>query len=61
MKTLLNEPQAATATAPAAAWHLRAMRLPDSDQPEDWWVVDGRLSESPVAGARALPGTRGRI
>src|SRR3569832_1913980 len=37
-------------------WHLRAVRLPDRAAPEDWWIADGRLTDTPVSNARELPG-----
>lgn len=37
-------------------WHLRAVPLPDGDEPVDWWVSEGRLTSSPVPGASDLPG-----
>ena len=37
-------------------WHIRAVRLPDGDHAEDWWIQDGRLTDQPVANARELPG-----
>ena len=37
-------------------WHLRAIRLPGGIQPEDWWIVDGQVSDTPVPNARDLPG-----
>jgi imidazolonepropionase-like amidohydrolase len=37
-------------------WRIRATRLPDGDAPEEWWIVDGRISDAPVPGARELPG-----
>ena len=40
----------------AQPWHIRAVRLPDGERPEDWWIVDGRLHDRPVPGARDLPG-----
>lgn len=40
----------------AGPWHLRAVRLPDGDTTEEWWIVDGQFSERPVPGARELPG-----
>lgn len=40
----------------AERWHMRAVRLPDGTQPEEWWIVDGRVSDQPIAGARELPG-----
>lgn len=43
-------------TTSAAAWHVRAVRLPNGRDPEDWWIVDGRLTDEPVPGARELPG-----
>ena len=38
------------------AWHVRAVRLPDGDRPEEWWVADGRWQEHLAAGAADLPG-----
>jgi imidazolonepropionase-like amidohydrolase len=38
-------------------WHLHAVRLPDGAQPEEWWIIDGQLNDTPVAGARELPGS----
>jgi imidazolonepropionase-like amidohydrolase len=37
-------------------WHLRAVALPDGDEPTEWWVIGGRLSAEPVDDARELPG-----
>jgi imidazolonepropionase-like amidohydrolase len=37
-------------------WHIRAVRLPDGDHVEDWWIQDGRLTDQPAANARELPG-----
>jgi imidazolonepropionase-like amidohydrolase len=37
-------------------WHVRAVALPDGDEPADWWIAGGRLSAEPVDGARDLPG-----
>ena len=37
-------------------WHVRAIRLPDGDRLEECWIVDGRVGDAPVAGARELPG-----
>jgi len=37
-------------------WHLRAVRLPDGEHAEDWWIHDGRLTDQPVPNARELPG-----
>jgi imidazolonepropionase-like amidohydrolase len=38
------------------AFHLRAVRLPDGERPEDWWVFEGRLHDRPVPGAQELAG-----
>jgi hypothetical protein len=38
------------------AWHLRAVVLPDGDAPVDLWVDETGVSETPLAGARELPG-----
>jgi imidazolonepropionase-like amidohydrolase len=38
------------------AWHLRAVRLPDGDRPEDWWAADGQWIDHPIEGAHDLPG-----
>jgi hypothetical protein len=32
------------------------VRLPDGERAEDWWIVDGRLTEQPAPNARDLPG-----
>jgi imidazolonepropionase-like amidohydrolase len=37
-------------------WHLRAVPLPDGEDPVDWWVSEGRLTSRPVPGASDLPG-----
>ena len=38
-------------------WHVRAVPLPDGGEPPvSWWVTGGRLSATPVEGARDLPG-----
>ena len=37
-------------------WHVRAVWLPEGSSAEDWWLVDGRLTQTPVAGAPLLPG-----
>lgn len=37
-------------------WHIHAIRLPDGTTSEEWWVADGRLSDTPIPGARDLPG-----
>ncbi|MCC7241924.1 MAG: hypothetical protein IT180_08365 [Acidobacteria bacterium] len=44
------------ASSSATSWHVRAVSLPDGDEPADLWIVDGRLTGQPVAGARELPG-----
>ncbi|MBK9712033.1 MAG: amidohydrolase family protein [Kouleothrix sp.] len=41
---------------PGESWHIRAVRLPDGDRAEDWWVRDGRLTDQPAPNARELPG-----
>jgi imidazolonepropionase-like amidohydrolase len=38
-------------------WYLRAIRLPDGGAPEDWWIVDGQLRDTPVPAAQELPGS----
>jgi imidazolonepropionase-like amidohydrolase len=40
----------------AERWHLRAVPLPDGDEPVEWWIADGRLCARPVEDARELPG-----
>ncbi len=52
----LTERQTTRSAYTANAWHLRAVRLPDGDRPEDWWIADGQLVDHPVEGARDLPG-----
>ncbi|HEY3231431.1 MAG TPA: amidohydrolase family protein, partial [Roseiflexaceae bacterium] len=42
--------------APHEAWHIRAVRLPDGEHAEDWWIHEGRLYDQPIRGARDLPG-----
>ena len=38
-------------------WSVRAIQLPDGDEPVDLWVDEaGRLAAAPVAGAEPLPG-----
>jgi imidazolonepropionase-like amidohydrolase len=37
-------------------WHLRAVRLPDGERAEDWWIDNGKLTDQPVPNARELPG-----
>jgi imidazolonepropionase-like amidohydrolase len=37
-------------------WHIRAVRLPDGDRAEDWWIRDGRLTDQPQTNASELPG-----
>ncbi|WP_053226074.1 amidohydrolase family protein [Solirubrobacter soli] len=39
-----------------SAWHLRAVVLPDGEAPLDLWVNADGVSETPLAGARELPG-----
>jgi imidazolonepropionase-like amidohydrolase len=39
-----------------AAWHLRAVRLPDGDAPGDAWLTDGGWPDEPVDEAEDLPG-----
>src|SRR4051812_4069673 len=41
---------------PPETWHIRAVRLPDGDRAEDWWIHNGRLIDQPVPNARELPG-----
>jgi imidazolonepropionase-like amidohydrolase len=41
---------------PAGAWHVQAVRLPDGEAAEDWWIVDGCLTDRPVPEAVTLPG-----
>lgn len=36
------------------AWHLSATPLPGGDAPRDLWIVNGRISFSPVDGAEEL-------
>jgi len=40
------------------ALHLRGRGLPH-EQPVEWWIVDGRLSAEPVAGAETIFGRHG--
>jgi imidazolonepropionase-like amidohydrolase len=40
----------------AQAWHIRAVRLPYGVRTEDWWIVNGRLTDQPAPDARELPG-----
>jgi imidazolonepropionase-like amidohydrolase len=37
-------------------YHIQATRLPGGERVEEWWVVDGRLTDQPVADALELPG-----
>lgn len=39
----------------AGPWHVRGVWLPDGDEPQDWWIADGRMTDRPVAHARDLP------
>ncbi len=43
-------------TAPSGPWHVRGVVLPDGDRSCDWRIVDGHLTDEPVAGASDLPG-----
>ena len=38
------------------AWHLHGVLLPDGTAPVDVWIDASGLSESPLVGARTLPG-----
>jgi imidazolonepropionase-like amidohydrolase len=40
----------------SSRWHVRATLLPDGTEPQEWWVADGRLLDSPVPDAIDLPG-----
>ncbi|BBX71026.1 metal-dependent hydrolase family protein [Mycolicibacterium psychrotolerans] len=42
----------------AAPLHVRGRGLPDGE-PVEWWIVDGRLSAEPVAGAETVFGAAG--
>lgn len=57
MKSSAIEPKVNFPEVRDLAWHLCAVQLPDGEQPEDWWVVNGRLTDLPLAGARDLPGS----
>ena len=37
-------------------WHVRAVPLPDGDEPIDLWIAGGRLHARPFEGAEELPG-----
>jgi imidazolonepropionase-like amidohydrolase len=37
-------------------WHVRAVALPDGEEPVDLWIAEGRLTGEPLDGARDLPG-----
>lgn len=39
-------------------WHVRGRALPD-EQPVDYWILDGRISDEPVAGAETVFGASG--
>ncbi len=38
------------------AWHVRAVRLPEGDAPEDSWLTRSGWQSEPVRGAEDLPG-----
>ena len=38
------------------ALHIHAIRLPDGDHVEDWWIKDGVLHARPIAYAQDVPG-----
>lgn len=37
-------------------WHLQAVPLPHGGVPVQWWIDGGRVSATPIPGARNLPG-----
>jgi imidazolonepropionase-like amidohydrolase len=37
-------------------WHIRAVRLPDGERAEDWWIEDGRLLDHAIPDTQELPG-----
>lgn len=37
-------------------WHIRAVVLPDTSEPADFWVCDGVVGREPVDGAQDVPG-----
>jgi imidazolonepropionase-like amidohydrolase len=39
-----------------AAWHIQAVRLPEGNQVEEWWVHQGVLHHQLIPGAQELPG-----
>lgn len=43
-------------TSSAGPWHLHGVLLPHGIEPQDWWIVDGRLTDRPAPGASDLPG-----
>ena len=38
------------------AFHIHAVQLPYGDKPQHWWIVDGKLCNTPIANAITLPG-----
>jgi imidazolonepropionase-like amidohydrolase len=50
------EPGAQPFPADNGPWHLAAVRLPDGAEPEECWIVDGQISDTPAPGAHDLPG-----
>lgn len=51
-----SNPPEQSHVADSRPWHLRAVRLPEGTEAEEWWITDGKLSDVPIAGARELPG-----
>jgi imidazolonepropionase-like amidohydrolase len=43
-------------TLSVTTWHVRAVRLPDGDAPEDAWLTDAGWQDEPVDAAVDLPG-----
>ncbi len=43
-------------TTSSERWHVRGIRLPYGDQIEECWIADGILHDTPIPGARNLPG-----
>lgn len=52
----MDDDRSMAADGAAGPWHVHAICLPEGQAPEDWWIVDGRLSDVPVPGAVTLPG-----
>ena len=48
--------QISLARSAGQAFHIHAIRLPDGDRAEDWWIGNGHWSQTPLAGAMTLPG-----